>query len=360
MSDRFEDDLMEDLMTEPQAGGHAVDEFDEADEADEAEAFEAADEFDEADELDEGDEFEEEGFEAAEAHDSAEEYDAEDELEEAMVDALEAADEDEFWGGFGKVLRRVGRTVGSVARRVAPIAKMIPLPQAQLIGRAADLVGNVLADEGDEFDTLDAIADLAEEEDGFDALAPVVAGLALRSALKQKVANLPREHRRQLVKTVAAATRHIARKHGAAAAVAAPAIVRAARKIVLRRRLPVSQLPRIVKGVARVALRSPRTLRKLVRAGTRLRTMPHRHRRRHNHGYRQFYRTRRGYGGIAPVAAGMGATGMGTGASVTRLGGGGRIKLGDGTYRTLRGGCPSCHGRAFQLRGPVTVTIQST
>src|ERR1700741_681894 len=109
MSDRFEDDLMEDLMTEP----HAVDEFDEADEAEEAEAFEDADELDEAEELDEGDELEEE-YEAADVYDSAEDYDAVDELEEAMTDALEAADEDEFWGGFGKILRRVGRTVGSV------------------------------------------------------------------------------------------------------------------------------------------------------------------------------------------------------------------------------------------------------
>jgi hypothetical protein len=357
MSDRFEDDLMEDLMTEPQA--HAADEFEEADEADEAEAFEAADEFEEADELDEGDEFEEDGFEAADAYDSSDEYDAVDELEEGMVDALEAADEDEFWGGFSKILRKVGRTVGSVARRVAPIAKMIPIPQAQLIGRAADLVGGVLADEGDEFDTLDAVADLAEEEDGFDALAPVVAGIAIRGALKHKTANLPREHRRKLVKTVTAATKQIARKHGAAAAVAAPAIVRAARKIVLRKRLPVSQLPRIVKGVARVALRSPRTLRKLVRAGARLRTMPHGHRRRHHHGYRHLYRTRRG-GGIAPYAAGMGIADAGS--AVTRSGGGAtRIKLGGGGgYRTLRGGCPTCHGRAFNLRGPVTVTIQST
>jgi hypothetical protein len=356
MSDRFENDLMEDLMTEP----HGADEFEEADEAGEAEAFDDADELDEAEEFEEGDEFEEEGFEAADAYDSADEYDTGDELEEAMTDALEAVDDDEFWGGFGRILRRVGRTVGSVARRVAPIAKMIPLPQAQLIGRAADLVGNVLADEGDEFDTLDAVADLAEEEDGFDALAPVVAGIAIRGALKHKVASLPREHRKQLVKTVAAATRHIARKHGTAAAVAAPAIVRAARTIVLRKRLPVSHLPRIVKGVTRVALRSPRTLRKLVRIGSRLRAMsPHGHR-RHHHGYRRYYRMRRGYGGLAPAAAGIGATGTGTGGSVARLGSGGRIKVGGVGHRTLRGGCPSCHGRAFRLSGPVTVTIQSS
>ena len=51
-----------------------------------------------------------------------------------------------------------------MARKVAPIAKMIPIPQAQLIGGAADMIGNVLADEGDEFDALDAMADYAEEE----------------------------------------------------------------------------------------------------------------------------------------------------------------------------------------------------
>ena len=51
MSDRFEDDLMEDLMTEPQASGHAADEFDEADQAEEAEAYDEADELDEADEF---------------------------------------------------------------------------------------------------------------------------------------------------------------------------------------------------------------------------------------------------------------------------------------------------------------------
>ena len=355
MSDRFEDDLMEDLMTEPQASGHAADEFDEADQAEEAEAYDEADELDEADEFDEADELEEEGLEAADAYDSAEDYDAADELEEAMTDALEAADEDEFFGGFGKILRRVGRTVGSVARRVAPIAKMIPIPQAQLIGRAADLVGNVLADDGDEFDSLDALADLAEEEDGFDELAPVVAGLAIRGALKHKTANLPREHRRQLVKTVTAATRQIARKHGSAAAVAAPAIVRAARKIVLRRRLPVRELPRIVKGVARVALRSPRTLRKLVRVGARLRTISRAHH-RHQHGLRRFRKTRRHFGGM--MAAG---NGIGTGASVARLGSAVASRAGGGAaYRASGASCPTCQSRAFRLRGPVTVSIRSS
>ena len=92
------------------------------------------------------------------------------------------------------------------------------------------MIGNVLADEGDGFDALDAMADYAEEEeDNFDALAPAVAGLAIRSALKTKAAQLPRAHRVRLVKAVSTATKQIARKHGAHAAVAAPAIATGAR-----------------------------------------------------------------------------------------------------------------------------------
>ena len=112
-----------------------------------------------------------------------------DEFIEGIASILGADDADEFFGGFKNILK----TVGNVARKVAPIAKMIPIPQAQLIGGAADMIGNVLADEGDEFDALDAMADYAEEEeDGFDALAPAVAGLAIRSALKHKAAQIPR------------------------------------------------------------------------------------------------------------------------------------------------------------------------
>jgi hypothetical protein len=219
MSDRFEDDLMEDLLAEPEGRGASADEYDEAEAYDEADEVDEADEWDEVDEIDEVDEV-----------DDVDPYDATDELEEAVADVLGAEDADKFWGGFKKILSKVGSAVGSAARTVAPLAKLIPLPQAQIIGRVADTIGSVLADEGDEFDALDAMADYAEEEeDGIDALAPAVAGLAIRSALKNKTAAIPRVHRRRLVKAVSTATKQLARKHGAHAAVAAPAIVRAAR-----------------------------------------------------------------------------------------------------------------------------------
>ena len=258
MSDRFEDDLMEDLMAEP------MDEFDEAEEADAAEEFDEFEEFDELDEFDD----------SADEMKSFEGEELGDEFEEAVTDALEAEDADEFFGGFKNILK----TVGSVARKVGPIAKMIPIPQAQLIGGAADLIGNVLADEGDEMDAMEDLSDFADEEEGFDALAPAVAGLAIRGALKHKAAHIPRVHRRKLVKTVSAAARKIARRHGKRAMVALPGIVRSARSILLRKRLPIKHLPNLVARAARLAVRSPRALRKFARVGARLRTgrMAHR------------------------------------------------------------------------------------
>jgi hypothetical protein len=330
MSDRFEQDLMEDLMSAPE--GHA-------DELEGADALEGADEFEESDALDESDEFEEgdalEEAEEFEAMDGFEGEDGSDEFEEAMTDALEAEGGDEFWGGFRKVLR----TVGNVARRVAPIAKMIPIPQAQLIGRAADLVGKVMADEGDELDALDAFADFADDEDSFDALAPAIAGLAIRGSLKHKSAHLPRAQRRQLVKVVSSAAKQIARKHGPRAVVALPGIVRAARNLVVRRQLPAKHLPHLVKRATRVALRSPRALRRFASVGARLRTG--------TAGYRGIRRAGR---------AGKWRVG---GASV-----GSRSGYGGTLYRGAAGGthasfCPNCRRRSYKLRGPVTLTIQS-
>jgi hypothetical protein len=323
MSDRFEDDLMEDLMAEPEGrSGHSAEEFDEAEEFDAPEQLEASDH-----------------IEAPEPLEAAEEF------EEAITDALEAEDIDEFFGGFRNVLKTVGR----VARKVAPIAKMIPIPQAQIIGGAADLIGNVLADEGDEMDAMDALADFADEEDGFEPLAPAIAGLAIRGALKHKAAKIPREQRRQLVKAVSTVTKHIARKHGPRALAAVPALVSAARRVVLRKRLPVSQLPHVVKRAARAVLRSPRALRKFAAAGAGLRTG--------RMGYRFGSGRKMGRTGYAPRWYGPG--------SKPRFGTmyrGGRFAYGT-PYRqageAVGAYCPSCRSRTLRLRGPVTLTIHS-
>jgi len=364
MSDRFEDDLMEDLMAEPEGRGASADEFDEAEAYDEADEFDEADELDEAEGYDEADELDEgsDEFEASEGEES-------DEFIEGIAGILGAEDADEFFGGFKNILKKVG----SVARTVAPIAKMIPIPQAQLIGGAADMIGNVLADEGDEFDALDAMAEYAEEdEDGFDALAPAVAGLAIRSALKTKAAAIPRVHRRRLVKAVSTAAKHLARKHGPHAAVAAPAIVRAARKIVVRRGLSTKHLPAVVKRVARVALRSPRTMRRLVNTGARMRVATPSALR--TAGYRGLRRRRYRGVGFSPTG-----TVGGVKSRISRWGRSGRYSTGGGAMygdpgsylgrsgRYSTGGvadpgsnyCPHCRRRTYHLRGPVALTIFS-
>jgi hypothetical protein len=390
MSDRFEDDLMEDLMAEPEGRSHsAAEPFDPLDDPLDDPADDPLD--DPAD-----DPLDDPADDPADdpLDDPADDPldDPLDELEEAVTDALEAEDADEFFGGFRNILK----TVGKVARKVAPIAKLIPIPQAQLIGGAADLIGNVLADEGDEMDALDELADFADEEDGFDALSPAIAGLAIRGALKHKAAAIPRVHRRQLVKTVSAVTKHIARKLGPQAIVAVPGLVRHAHNVVVRKGLPAKHLPHLVARAARLALRSPRVLRKFASTGARLHTARMGYRAggvrrpgRIRYGGRRYGAGGYGAGGYAPGgygaggyapggygaggyapggyapggygAGGYGAGGYGPGGK-SRAGGvalGGRVSRGGKVSLGGAGAhCPTCRRRIYRLRGPITLTIQ--
>ena len=200
---------------------------------------------------------------------------------------------------------------------------------------------------------------------------PAIAGLAIRGALKHKTAQIPREQRRQLVKAVSTVTKQIARKHGPRAVVAVPGLVRAAHKLVLRKRLPVGQLSPVVKRAARLALRSPRALRKFATSGGRLRSG--------RTGYRfggGVGRALHGTGGYAPTSGyGPGSgygTGSGYGGGYGQGGGrsptlglyrGGGLSHGGSPYRQEGGAsaarCPNCRRRTYRIRGPVTITIQT-
>lgn len=350
MSDRFEEELMEDLASEPEARSHPMDELDEADEWDEIDALDELDEVDELEAVDEVDEM-------TDLVDAVDTDAASDEFEEAMTEALEAADTDEFFGKIGGFLKKIGRGVGKVARVVAPIASAIPIPQAQLIGRAAGLVGNVLADEGDELDAFDDLADYAEEEDAVDALAPAIATVAIRSGLKHKAAQLPRTQRRQLVKTVTAATRHLVHKHGPKAINAVPVITAQAHRLAVRKRLPAKYLPKLVSRAAKAAAKSPRLLRSMISAGTKMRAAHFGHRARargSRYGYGStpsHYRSRSGHG-VRSYRSGVGGyTSRGTYPSL-------------GGYTSPGGSasaCPSCGtggSRSWRLNGPVRITIE--
>ncbi|WP_250487924.1 hypothetical protein [Caballeronia sp. GaOx3] len=259
--DRFETDVMDDLMYETaegpaQSSMDAYDEFDEdgfdegdyGDEADDefigrllggignvvgGSAGGAAARFDEYDEYDEGDE-----FNPADEYDEGDEFEGDewnpgddfDAMDDAVADALDAADGDEFFRRLRRIASTVGRTVGRAARVVAPIASAIPLPQAQLIGRIANVAGRLLADGADEFEVFDEMID-GLDEDGIDAAAPVLAGMVVRRALPQVSRSAPAV-RRAVVRSVAQAVRTATRRQGPPAARAVARAVSATQRVV--------------------------------------------------------------------------------------------------------------------------------
>jgi hypothetical protein len=295
--DRFDADVMEDLMGDAAEGpARAMDEYDAFDEDDGFDEYNAADEgedaflgrliggigriasglagggagageaFDEGDEFDEGD-----GFEAADGYDEFDEYDSfaadggdgGDAMEDAVADAMDAGDSDEFFRRLRRIARGIGRGVGNVARVVGPIASMLPIPQAQLIGRIANVAGRLLADGADEFETFDDFVD-GLDDDGIDAAAPVLAGMVLRRALPG-VARAARPVRRAAVRAVTRAVRTAVRRQGPQGARAVVRAVRATNRIVQQRRLPARQAARAVRQVTQQVVRRPEAVRRLAR-----------------------------------------------------------------------------------------------
>lgn len=274
MYQAFETDVMDDLFYDqvegPAQRGNHYNSYDAGDEFGEYDLAEADDDAFIGGLIRSGQGFDEMEDWGEQGYDS--DFDA---LEDALADALAEEDTDEFFRRLGRIARSVGRRVGqvargvgrgigSVARVVAPIARMIPLPQAQLIGRIANVAGRLLADEADEFEALEDLFDLAETEDAIDAAAPFVSAVALRTAMPN-ISRLPRQTRRQLVSSVSQATRTLAHRQGPAAARAVPRIVRGVSRTVAQRGLPArSVAPAVGRATARVA-QSPSTVRRLAR-----------------------------------------------------------------------------------------------
>jgi hypothetical protein len=191
-------------------------------------------------------------------------------MEAAIADALAAEDSDEFLRRVvqgvrraAQVARSAGRVVGQVARTVAPIASAIPLPQAQAIGRVAQVAGRLLADGVDEFEALDELLVFAETEEAIDAAIPVIAGLTIRSVMP-RAARLDRTTRRQLVRSVSQSTRTLARRQGPQAIRAVPRVVQAVLRTAQRRRIPAHQLPQAVRRTTARVASNPRLIHRLV------------------------------------------------------------------------------------------------
>jgi len=364
--DRFETDVMDELMADEAEGPtrQAMDQYDEYDETDAGDEWDAGDEGDEflgrllggigqvaggllggggagfdegdefeTDEYDEGDEFE---LDAGDDVDTGDEVDA---MDEAVADAMDAADGDEFFRRLGRIARTVGRGIGSAARVVGPIASMIPIPQAQLIGRLANVAGRLLADGADEFEAFDEMVD-GLDEDAIDAAAPVLAGMVLRRALPA-VARAAAPVRRAAVHGVAQAIRTATRRQGAPAARAVARAVRATRRIVQRRRMPARTAARVVQRVAQQVARRPQTVRRLARplVPAARRATPR------GQAAQVVART------VAPVARRVAASTPALRRTPAPAG-----RYGYGVHSAT---CAHCGARRLRLRGPVTITIRS-
>jgi hypothetical protein len=358
MSSQYQGDVMENLFDEGPDGQAHFDEegFDE--DGFEAEGFDE-DGFDEEGFDEDG--FDEDGFEE-DGFDDEDTPDHGDAMEMAVADALDAENADEFLGSLfkkiGGIAKKVAPIIGKVARVVGPIASAIPLPMTQAIGGVANTVGGLMADEADEGEAFDGMTDFADEEDAWDAAAPVIAGLALRRAAPQ-IKTLPIQARRAAVKTATVAVRQLARRHGTGAVAAMPAIVHTARRHLAARRLPTTQLPAVIRKVAAHAHRNPRVLKTLVNRGRAMVGAGHQpHHRRHHRA------------GGHPGPVGYGTSGYSGGTSVGRgrrrhLGGGTRQAGGAGSYGSVGTGgggggqCAHC-GRTQRLRfnGPIQLIIK--
>jgi hypothetical protein len=276
VSQRMEEELMEDLYEEAEGQAGALEE-EEMEEYEGEELEEVGGEGEEWDALEEeeeefGEEFEEE--ELGEEYGEEEAFEADEEgLEDAMAYALGAEDTDEFFrralgalrrvaGGAMRIARRVAPVVGRIARVAAPIARLIPHPWARAAAPILGLLGRLRAEGASEEEAMDAFAELAAYDE---SAIPVVAGLAARSLLGRRVAAMPMAARRRLVRSLAVTARGLARRRGPVAVRALPRIVRSVRRTAVVRRTPVRVTPRIVRRTAARVARSPRLIRRLAR-----------------------------------------------------------------------------------------------
>lgn len=277
MSDRLEDDLMEDLAYDEAEGASEMFEEGEA-----FEGFDAADEdlaeLNEFEDFEEGFEesFEAEGFDEFADYGEEAEYVDEDAMEEAMAYALGAEDTDEFFRRIMRGVRRVGSVVGRVARTAAPIARTlgrvasaIPHPYAQIAGRALtgagpvlNLLGRLRAEGASEEEAMDAFAEYAMYDE---SARPILAGLAARAIVRARGARMPMPVRRVVVRSVGSAAQTLAQRRGPTAVRALPRIVRSVRRTAVARRTPAKAIPRIVQRTAANVARNSQLARRLSR-----------------------------------------------------------------------------------------------
>ncbi|MCG7981949.1 MAG: DUF5102 domain-containing protein [Candidatus Thiodiazotropha lotti] len=290
----LEENLFDELDYEEAEGmAEFGDEF-EMDEMEYDEFDDEFDEFDDEDSMDEGvyafdeygDEFDDEFGEVDEFYDEYDDFDAfefedaDEALDDVMAYALGAEDADEFFGRLFKKLKSVGKkvvrgikkaapVVGKIAGGISKVAKMIPHPYAQAIGRVAGVVnkGARLAQrlrmEGaSEEEALEAFAEMASKDT---RAIPMVAGLTAKTILKSKSARLSPAARKRVVKQMKGAAKNLVRKRGPKAIRALPKIAKSVKRNAAVKGTPSVTALKVVRRTANKVAKSPALTRKLAK-----------------------------------------------------------------------------------------------
>ena len=189
---------------------------------------------------------------------------AEDSADAFLTNILSAEDEDEFFGkifsGAKAFLKKAAPIVGKIARGAAPILSMIPHPAAQVAGKVAGVLGKLRAEGGSVEDAMEAVAEIAARDR---RIAPIVAGLAARSVLKNRSAAMAPQQRLQVAKAINRAAKTLVASGGPKAIRALPKITRSVKRTAGARGTPAIVQPKVIARTAAKVAQSPALLRRL-------------------------------------------------------------------------------------------------
>ena len=266
-SNGFEDLAYEEA--EGAAGLGMPDDFDSYESEDGFEGYEDTDGFEGEDGFEDElgfSEFEDDAFEGGDYADFEDSGFEEDAFEDAMASALRAESEDEFLGNIFKAVKNIAKKaapiIGRIARTAAPILSKLPGPYGQIGGVAANLLGRLHFEGGGENEALDAFAEAAAADR---RAIPLVAGIAARTLVKHRGAQMPMHARKALVKHMKAAAHTLVRAGGPKAIRALPKITRSVARTAAARGTPPAARAKIVRRTAAKVAAQPALLHKLAK-----------------------------------------------------------------------------------------------
>lgn len=183
-----------------------------------------------------------------------------------LSNALGAEDEDEFLGklfkGIKAVAKKVAPVVGKIARAAAPVLSAIPHPYAQIGSKVAGVLGKLKAEGASTEDALEAVAEIAVRDR---RAVPVVAGLAARTLVKNRGAQMSPAQRRGAINNATRAAKTLINRGGPQAIRALPRVAKSVRRATAAKGTPPAVRAQVLQRTAAKVAQKPALLQRLSR-----------------------------------------------------------------------------------------------